>query len=131
MTTKTFIFSDLNVRDGFVSESTSVLLYDSKDIVQSIWRLLTTEEGEIPNYRNYGINIKQFLNYPLAYETIEDIYEYVKGKIEMYETRAGVYQANADVDFDSGVIIFDFYLVLKNSGDVVKIPTWEVQVSTS
>ena len=131
MTVKTFIFSDLNVRDEFVSDSTSVLIYDTEDIIQSVWRLLNTEEGEIPNYRNYGINVKQFLQYPLAYETIKDIYEYVKGKIEIYETRVSVYRADADVDFDNGLIIFDFYLLLKNSGEVIKIPTWEVQVSTS
>ena len=131
MAVKTFIFSDLNVRDEFVSDSTSVLIYDTEDIIQSVWRLLNTEEGEIPNYRNYGINVKQFLQYPLAYETIKDIYDYVKGKIETYETRVSVYRANADVDFDNGLIIFDFYLLLRNSGEVVKIPTWEVQVSTS
>lgn len=131
MTVKTFIFSDLNVRDEFVSDSTSVLIYDTEDIIQSVWRLLNTEEGEIPNYRNYGINVKQFLQYPLAYETIKDIYEYVKGKIEIYETRVSVYRADADVDFDNGLILFDFYLLLKNSGEVIKIPTWEVQVSTS
>ena len=104
MAVKTFIFSDLNVRDEFVSDSTSVLIYDTEDIIQSVWRLLNTEEGEIPNYRNYGINVKQFLQYPLAYETIKDIYDYVKGKIETYETRVSVYRANADVDFDNGLI---------------------------
>ena len=42
-----YIFADLNTRDDFVSTSKETLLYDTKVVVQSIWRLLTTEEGEI------------------------------------------------------------------------------------
>ena len=127
----TYIFSDLNVRDEFVSDSTSILLYDSKDVVQSLWRLLTTEEGEIPNFRNYGINMKKYSQYPLTKETVREMYEYVKGKIEMYETRADVIKAYADADFEQEIVYFDFYVRLKATGEVVKIPTWEVQVSTS
>ena len=131
MAITSYIFSDLNVRDEFVSDSTSVLLYDSKDIVQSVWRLLTTEEGEIPNFRNYGLSIRRYLQYPLTADTVQDIYDYVKGKIETYETRVDVIRADADVDFEKEVVIFDFYLAIKATGEVVKIPTWEVQVTTS
>lgn len=131
MTITSYIFSDLNVRDEFVSDSTSVMLYDSKDVVQSVWRLLTTEEGEIPNFRNYGLSIKRFCQYPLTMDTVQGIYDYVKNKIETYETRVDVIRADADVDFEQGQLIFDFYLRLKATGENIKVPTWVVQVATS
>ena len=83
-----YIFKDLNVRDPYVTDSTDVMIYDSKVIVQSIWRLMNTEEGEIPNFRNYGLNIKQFMQYPLTEETVSSIYNYVKSRIEAFEDRA-------------------------------------------
>lgn len=126
----TYIFSDLNVRDEFVSSSKEVLLYDTKVVVQSIWRLLNTEEGEIPNFRNYGLNIKQFLQFPLTDETVNGIYDYVKSRVEAFETRATIIRADVDVDFDNGVISMEFYLRMKASNEVIKLPVWEVQVST-
>ena len=65
MTVVSYIFSDLNVRDEFVTDSKAVMIYDSTDIIQSVWRLLTTEEGEIPNFRNYGLDVKRYCQYPL------------------------------------------------------------------
>ena len=127
----TYIFSDLNVRDEFVTDSTSIMLYDSKDVVQSLWRLLTTEEGEIPNFRNYGINMKRYSQYPLTEETIQDMYDYVKGKIQTYETRVDLIKTYATVNIEQETVLLDFYVRLKATGEVVKIPTWEVQVSTS
>lgn len=125
-----YIFSDLNVRDEVVSGSTSVMIYDATDIVQSVWRLLTTEEGEIPNFRNYGIDVKQFSQYPLTEDTINEIYEYVKGKIQTYETRVDVVRTDVSIDFEQEVVKFNLYLMLKSTGELIKIPTWEVQVST-
>lgn len=127
---KSYIFSDLNVRDEFVSSSTDVLLYDTKVVVQSIWRLINTEEGEIPNFRDYGLSIKRFCQYPLNSQTVNYIYEYVKGRVEAFETRAEIIRADVDVDFNTGKIFMTFYLRMKSTGDVVKIPTWVVQVST-
>ena len=74
-----YVLQDLNVRDEFVSTSTDFLLYDEKVIVQSVWRLITTEEGEIPNFRVYGLSIKKYSQYPMTPETINGIYDYVKG----------------------------------------------------
>ena len=130
MATVTYIFSDLNVRDEVVSDSTSVMIYDATDIVQSVWRLLTTEEGEIPNFRNYGIDVKRFSQYPLTEDTINEIYEYVKGKIQTYETRVDVVRTDVSIDFEQEIVKFNLYLMLKSTGELIKIPTWEVQVST-
>ena len=131
MTVVSYIFSDLNVRDEFVTDSKAVMIYDSTDIIQSIWRLLTTEEGEIPNFRNYGLDVKRYCQYPLTEETIEEIYRYVKGKIDTYEARVNVVKAKVDVDFDSGLIFYNFILEIKATGETITIPTWNVQVATS
>lgn len=125
-----YVFSDLNVRDPYVTKSVDVMLYDTKVIVQGVWRLLTTEEGEIPNFRQYGLNVKRFCQYPLNSETINGIYNYVKERLEVFETRAEIIRADVDVDFEQGLIYMEFYLRMKQSGEVVKLPTWSVQVST-
>lgn len=125
----TYIYVDPNARDILVSDSTGAMLYNSKVVVQSVWRLFNTEEGEIPNFRNYGINIKQFLQYPLTDETINTIYNYVKRRVEVFESRAEVIRADVDVDFSAGKIFMTFFLRLLNNGEVFKLPTWTVQVS--
>ena len=125
-----YVFSDLNVRDPYVSQSTDVMLYDTKAIVQGVWRLLTTEEGEIPNFRQYGLSVKRFCQYPLNSETIDGIYNYVKERLEVFETRAEIIRADVDVNFEQGIVSFEFYLKMRASSEVVKLPIWNVQVST-
>lgn len=126
----TYIFKDLNVRDPFVTDSTDVMIYDTKVIVQSIWRLMNTEEGEIPNFRNYGMNIKQFMQYPLTEDTINGIYRYIKGRIEAFEDRAQVIKSDVDVDFEEGYIFMILYLRMKSTQDVVKLPMFTIKVAT-
>ena len=126
-----YIFADLNVRETFVSPSTDILLYDTKVVVQSVWRLITTEEGEIPNFRGYGLNVKQFSQYPLTEGTVDMIYDYVKSKVETYEGRADVISADVDVDLINGIIKMAFILSVKSTGERVKLPTWSVQVGAA
>ena len=125
-----YVYSDLNVRDRAVSSSTDVMLYDTKTVVQGVWRLLMTEEGEIPNFRNYGLDIKRFSQYPLNSRTVDGIYNYVKDRVESFETRAEIIKADVDVDFEQGVIYMVFFLRMRASGEVVQLPVWSVQVST-
>ena len=126
----TYVYSDLNVRDPYVSPSTEVMLYDTKAIVEGVWRLLTTEEGEIPNFRQYGLSVSRFSQYPLNSKTVDGIYNYVKERLEVFETRAEIIRADVDVDIEQGIIYMEFYLRMRASGEVVKLPTWSVQVST-
>lgn len=126
-----YIFQDLNVRDEFVSESTDFLLYDTKVVVQSIWRLITTEEGEIPNFRAYGLSIKKFSQYPLTQETVKTIYDYVKGRVTAFEDRASIIRADVDVNFEDQLIYYNFYLQVNSTGDVVKLPTWTISVGVA
>ena len=61
-----YINSDLNVRLSQVNDKDVAIIVDKEAILQSIYRLLNTEEGEIPFYRSYGINLRQFLQKPLG-----------------------------------------------------------------
>ena len=126
-----YVFSDLNVQDPNVTNSTDVMIYDTKTVIQGVWRLLTTEEGEIPNFRQYGLYITQFCQYPLTSQTVETIYNYVKGRVESFETRVEILKADVDVDFEQGTILMNFYLRMRASNEVVKLPTFVVQVSSS
>lgn len=126
-----FIFQDLNVRDDFVSDSTDILLYDEKVVVQSIWRLLTTEEGEIPNFRVYGLNVKRFMQYPLTKETVNTIYNYVKNRIAAFEERATVVRADVDASFNRQIISMAFYVKMNNTGNIIKLPVWNIKVGSA
>ena len=126
-----YIYLDPNVRDILVSPSTDMMLKDSKVIVQSVWRLMNTEEGEIPNFRNYGLDVKQFGQYPLTDGTIGTIYDYVKGRIEAFEVRTEVIRADVDVDFAEGSVSMAFYIRIIETAEVVKLPIWTVKVAGS
>ena len=122
------ILQDINVRDEFVTSSTDFLLYDSKVVVQSIWRLITTEEGEIPNFRAYGLSIKKFSQYPLTKETINTIYNYVKDRVTAFEERGQIIRADVDVSFERQEIYMNFYVQVIDTQEVIKLPTWVVNV---
>ena len=123
-----YIFADLNVRDPFVSPSNDTLLFDTKVVVQSIWRLLTTEEGEIPNFRNYGLNVKQFVQYPLTEDTVDMVYNYVKNRLQAFEGRADIISAQVSTSFTQGILGMSFILRVKSTGETVKLPVWHIQV---
>ena len=122
------ILRDLNAMDEFVSDSTDIYLYDTKVVVQSVWRLITTEEGEIPNFRAYGLSIKKFMQFPLTSETVDTIYNYVKDRVTAFEERAEIIRADVDVNPETEEIMYAFYLRVITTGDVVKLPTWTVSV---
>lgn len=126
-----YIFQDLNVRDPFVTTSTDFLLYDEKVVVQSIWRLLTTEEGEIPNFRVYGLSIKRFSQYPLTPETVKGIYNYVKGRVRAFEDRGEIVKADVDVDIERDSVYYSFYVRIKSTGSILKLPVWTINVGSS
>ena len=126
-----YILQDVNVRDNFVTTSTDFLIYDEKVIVQSVWRLITTQEGEIPNFRVYGLDVKRFMHFPLTKQTVETIDNYVKNRVSAFEERASIVKADVDVDFNNGVISMAFYLQVNVTGTVVKLPIWNVSVGSS
>ena len=125
------ILYDLNVRDPFVSDSTDVMLKDTKVVVQSLWRLLTTEEGEIPNFRDYGLDIKQFSQYSLTQTTARMIYDYVIERIKIFEPRADIITATLDVDFERGMLLIAFTARAIPTGEVFQLPTWRISVGSN
>ena len=126
-----YILQDLNVQDKFVTTSTDFMIYDTQVVVQSVWRLLTTEEGEIPNFRAYGWSIKRFSQYPFTKETIDTVYNYVKDRITAFEERAEIIRADVDADIEREEIYYNFYLRVRATGDVVKLPTWTVTIGSA
>lgn len=125
-----YIFKDLNVRDPFVTPSTEVMLEDTKVVVQSVWRLLNTEEGEVPYFRNYGIDIKRLLQLPLTKDNIEGINNYVKARLEAFEDRATVVHTDVEVTIETGTISMIFYVRVKTTGETVVLPKWIIQLNT-
>ena len=125
------ILYDLNVRDPFVTDSTDLMLKDTKVVIQSLWRLLTTEEGEIPNFRSYGLNVKQFSQYPLTKDTANTIYEYVLSKINTFEPRADIITADLGAIFEQGVIYITITARAIPTGEVFQLPTWRIPVSSN
>ena len=51
--------SDLNV--DFTQDNDGVILYDNKDIIQSLDRLFNTKKGSVPFNRNYGTSLHTLL----------------------------------------------------------------------
>ena len=126
-----YVFQDLNVRDEFVSNSTDFLLYDTKVVVQSIWRLITTEEGEIPNFRIYGLSLKRFSQYPLTANTVQTIYRYVKDRVTAFEDRGKIIKADVYTSLAEQLVSMNFYIQVNSTGDVVKLPTWTIKVGSA
>lgn len=123
-----YVFVDLNVQDPFVTDSTDTVIYDTKVVVQSLWRLLTTEEGEIPNFRDYGLGIKKFVQYPMTEDTVNYIFNYVKNKVATYESRADIINAEVDANPLTQELKMTFLIRVKATGENIKLPTWVVQV---
>ena len=114
-----YINSDLNVRLQEVNSQDTTVIVDKEAVMQSIYRLWGTEEGEIPYYRGYGMNLKQFLQKPLGPMLARDIKEYVDGKIEAYEQRVEVYKVNAASVYVNQSVILQYYVRIKTTGEIV------------
>ena len=114
-----YINSDLNGRLQAVNPQDTTVIVDKEAVMQSIYRLWGTEEGEIPYYRGYGMNLKQFLQKPLGPMLASDIKEYVDGKIEAYEQRVEVYKVNAASDYVNQSVILQYYVRIKTTGEIV------------
>lgn len=114
-----YINSDLNVRLQEVNSQDTTVIVDKEAVMQSIYRLWETEEGEIPYYRGYGMNLKQFLQKPLGPMLARDIKEYVDEKIEAYEQRVEVYKVNAASDYVNQSVILQYYVRIKTTGEIV------------
>ena len=114
-----YINSDLNVRLPQVNDKDVTVIVDKDAILQSLYRLFNTEVGEIPNYRGYGLDLKQFIQKPLGKALAQEINEYVSSRINMYEQRVEIYQVNAVSNFETASVILQYYVRIKTTGEIV------------
>ena len=61
-------------------------------------------------------------------DTINEIYKYVKVRIETFEPRGEIISSELSADIKGGTIGMRFIIRVKSTGDVVKLPTWSVQL---
>jgi len=123
------VYKDLNVRLPQVDSTDTTVVTDSKAVIQSIWRLFTTVEGEIPFYRGYGLNLNQFVQRPLNRATANDIDEYVKNKIKIYEPRVEVIRADATADLDNGIVALTYTVKVKATSQLITLQALKVTVN--
>jgi phage baseplate assembly protein W len=114
-----YINSDLSVRLNEVNSQDTTVIVDKEAVMQSIYRLFKTEEGEIPFYRAYGLDLKQFLQKPLGESLAREINEYVSGKLEAFEQRAEVYKVNAVSNYTDNSVVLQYYVKIKSTGDII------------
>ena len=123
------IYLDLNARVPAVTTSLDVMIEDTKVIVQSVLRLITTEEGEIPNYRSYGLNLKQFSQYPLTKQTASMIAKYTEDKVRAYEQRVDILNTLMEADYINSAINMKMVLRIKSTREIVQLPAIAVNVA--
>jgi phage baseplate assembly protein W len=114
-----YVNSDLNVRLPEVNSSDTTVIVDKEAVMQSIYRLFHTQEGEIPYYRGYGINLKQFLQKPLGPMLAQEIKEYIDDKIATYEQRVDVYKVNAASNYVNNSVVLQYYIRIKSTGEII------------
>lgn len=123
-----YINSDLNVRLSEVNDSDTAIIVDKEAIMQSLYRLFGTEEGEIPFYRGYGLNLKQFVQKPLGQSLAQDIDEYVSGKIEQYEQRVEVYKVNAVCNYEDTSVTLQYYVKVKSTDEIIGLEPLSIPI---
>ena len=110
------VFSDINTR--IINPNVDKFLTtDAEAIFQSIWRLITTHEGEIPYFRAYGCNLKRFEQLPLTETTADSIFEYVTKKVETWETRGELVSANAKADYNNNTLYLQLVVRCKATNE--------------
>lgn len=122
------VYSDMNTRILDYNKD-SFLTDDARAVFQSIYRLITTDEGEIPYYRTYGCNLKRFLQAPLTEDTANVIYEYLVEKVETFETRGELISTEAGADLNNNMLIMKLYVQCKATGETAILPDLYVKVN--
>ena len=119
------VYSDINTR---VIRPTvdEFLTTDAEAVFQSLWRLFTTMEGEIPYSRAYGCNLKIFEQLPLTEQTADRIFEYLTDKVTTWETRGKLVSANARADYNNNALYMQLYVQCKATGETGVLPDLRV-----
>ena len=118
------ILSDINLKLPLVDSNDDIVIYDTEVVKQNLIELVSTEEGEIYYSRAFGLNLKQFLHYPLVESTALMIESYITSKIADYETNVTYLDASSRVVFDIDNNALKFYLAYKINltGEIMILP---------
>lgn len=124
------IYTDLNVRLPEVNSSDITVINDSQAIKQSLIRLTTIEEGEIYNFREYGLALKRYVHYPLIQSTADEIESHIKTKIARFETRVSIRDdlTTMVADYDNNIIEISIAVQIISTGELYLIPPVAVQM---
>lgn len=121
------VYSDINTRI-INPEEDKFLTNDAQAVFQSIWRLITTHEGEIPYFRAYGCNLKRFLQLPLSEATADRIFDYLVDKVTKWETRGTLVSANAKADYDNNALYMQLTVRCNATGETGVLPDLKVEL---
>lgn len=127
-TAKDYINSDLNVRLPHVSPQDSAVIVDKEAILQSIYRLFETEEGEIPFYRKYGLNLKQYVQRPLTDSLVVEIDDYVREKLESFEQRIDIVKSQGITNYQDKSIYLTYWIRIKSTEEIVNLAPLRVPI---
>lgn len=119
------VFSDINTRIVRPNED-KFLTTDAEAVFQSLWRLFTTHEGEIPYFRAYGCNLKRFEQLPLTESTADMIFEYLTSKVETWETRGTLESANAKADYNNNALYMQLTVKCNATNETGVLPDLKV-----
>ena len=119
------VYSDLNTRVIRPSVD-KFLTTDAEAVFQSLWRLFTTMEGEIPYFRNYGCNLKIFEHLPLTESSADRIFEYLTDKVSTWEPRGTLVSADAKADYNNNALYMQLYVQCKATGETGVLPDLQV-----
>lgn len=119
------VFSDINTRIVRPTED-KFLTTDAEAVFQSLWRLFTTHEGEIPYFRAYGCNLKRFEQLPLTESTADMIFEYLTNKVETWETRGTLESANAKADYNNNALYMQLTVKCNATNETGVLPDLKV-----
>jgi phage baseplate assembly protein W len=126
-----FIFTDLNVRLNDVNPNDIVVITDSQAIKQAIEKLINTPLGSIPYYRAYGVDIKQFMHYPLSEDTGKEAYDHIKGQINKFIQMVTVLEdmSTVIIDYDNETISIQIVVQSNNTGEVITLSPVTIPVT--
>lgn len=126
------VLSDLSLHLTQVNNSDTVVCTDTQVLKQSLIRLTQTQQGEIYNYRAYGMDIKKWFQYPLTESTAREIESYVIGQISTFQSDVTYIDSASEIiiDYNNNYIKFNLVYQLNLTGEIISLPTISVPVSS-
>lgn len=125
------ILVDLNVRLNEVDSTDTITITNSFAIKQALIKLLNVQIGSIPYFRAYGVDIKQFLQYPLSESTGTEAYEHIKNQIEQFIKTVTILDNMSSITIDYDAVTIEIVIAVMNNqtGEVIILPAISIPVT--